>query len=55
MKLKLIFPPVHGIMQSDLLRRRDMEHTMASMDRQTHEKLEHIAQSLRDAGYDPCS
>lgn len=30
-----------------------MEHTMTGMDRQTHEKLEHIAQSLRDAGYDP--
>ena len=30
-----------------------MEHTMTGVDRQTHEKLEHIAQSLRDAGYDP--
>lgn len=30
-----------------------MEHTMSGVDRQTHEKLEHIAQSLRDAGYDP--
>ena len=33
--------------------RRGMEHTMAGMDQQTHETLEHIAQSLRDAGYDP--
>jgi len=30
-----------------------MEHTMTGVDRQTYEKLEHIAQSLRDTGYDP--
>jgi len=30
-----------------------MEHTMTGVDRQTHETLTHIAQSLRDAGYDP--
>lgn len=30
-----------------------MELTTSGMDRQTHDALKRIAQSLRDAGYDP--